>query len=308
MKPASAIALYSLVHGVRQGEHEVLLRVVVLVAHPVLNGARRNHGKTGFRVLLAFRGLLKVGDVRLNDLPAGVGQGPIHKVQATAVGPLPPGGVVLVELLTIPGAGVHLQNGLARLHVALLNAAQPRRDVVGEAALGLLSVINVIDAQFRLFAHLLFNRRGQTLSKQVLVVGPPGLPVTDHLLHVSRFGQSARMVDKDPVVASLHVPSSFMPPIAPKQMRGGAFCRVSREPMQCIPVAAIYPPPRSYSGIHRGNPGDPQVAGLHRSDSADSSSDEVAHAQSLRFGDGIGRNALTGMEHSWRNIPVIREE
>ena len=242
-------------HGVRQGEHEVLLRVVVLVAHPVLNGARRNHGKAGFRVLLAFHGLLKVGDVRLNDLLAGVGQGSIHKVQAAAVRPLPPGGVVLVELLTVPGAGVHLQDGLARLHVALLDAAQPWRDIVGEAALGLLSVVYVVDAQFCLFAHLLFNRLGQTLRKQVLVIGPPGLPVTDHLLHVSRFGQSARMVDKNPVVASLHVPSSFMPPIAPKQMRGGAFCRVSREPMQCIPVAAIYPPPRSYSGIHRGNPG-----------------------------------------------------
>src|SRR5207248_6391895 len=92
----------------------------------------------------------------------------------------------------------------ARLHAPLLAAGQPAPDVVGEAALRLLAVVDEVEPEL----HLPFDAVLDGAPDPPVEVrrhGPPLLTGGDHLGQPLVPGQRALVRDADPAVTSPHL-------------------------------------------------------------------------------------------------------
>jgi len=160
-------------HGVRDGREIRLVRRVVLVPEPVLDGAGGDGGQERLRDADAGQRRLEVGDVRAHRRVADVGQRP--RADGLASGEVAAAREVFGELGGVPAVD-HGQRPLARRERSLVDAAEPLARVRGEVALGLLAIVDHVEPDRGLLAHgrrdgaADVRRQGRAVERTALVL------------------------------------------------------------------------------------------------------------------------------------------
>src|SRR5206468_4789205 len=193
-----------LVHGVRDREKVLLVRLVVGVPLPVLDAGRGDGRDERLLDRRALKRGLEVVDVRLHVLGALVGDGagadhvhrPRGRARHRAAEPL-------VEL----GEGFHLARAAPRAAPALpvgLEAREALADVGNEAGLAHLAVVDDVEAELRLLADDLAHRALHPARAAALIVGLRARLRPDQLEQVGGTRQAPRVRGEDAVAAALH--------------------------------------------------------------------------------------------------------
>ena len=199
MKPASAIALYSVFRALRVGLDVLLVALVVLVlARLVADVVGADRGHERLDVALAEQRLAQVGDVAVYLLLADVLDRPggDHRrrgVRAPADAAL---GVLGEVVLLAPNQ---------RDERLDLVAAETVADVAGPAHLRHLAVVDHVQAGFNLLVDRLLHGAAQAGVEGAVVVVFAAAPGVEHRAQVIGSRQAADVGGEDTVDAAFHI-------------------------------------------------------------------------------------------------------
>ena len=155
------------VHGIGDGDEIGLVVRVVVVFHPVLDGAGSDGGKKRFFVLLTLQAGLEVGDFRLQRFMADVFERRVAKHPFDVVAAMGSARVeVIAELGQVPG--VDRRGLVAGFDFTLDEAAQPVARVAGEVRLARFAVIDDVEAAGDLFLDDVGDGAGHAFGKRLL--------------------------------------------------------------------------------------------------------------------------------------------
>ena len=188
-KPASTMALYSSCMASAMAKRYSSSRGVVLVLHPVLDGARRDGGEVGLRPVNALQRRLEVGDVLGYRIVARVRQraGAHHLEAAQVAASLE----VVGEVRRVPAvdARQHVARSRRPMHVP----RQPLPRVVGEARLAQLAVVDAVQPDAHLPLHRLPDGLPQSSGQRGLIHLLTRALVQHHLPQVRHARRRARV-------------------------------------------------------------------------------------------------------------------
>ena len=164
-------------HHFGDGVDELLLRLVVLVEEPVVDGARSEGGDKSLHVVHSLQRRLEVGDVRVDEVVADVGEGPgadlhlarlvftANQSQAKALFL----GVELPEVRAVAAVQAH-RGHLARGGHLHLEATDALVQIEVEAGLGLLALTDDVYAKLDLLVDYFLDRLPYFLGQFVRII------------------------------------------------------------------------------------------------------------------------------------------
>ena len=175
------------VHRVGDGEQIGFIIGVIVVFHPVFDGARRDGGEKGLLVLLSLEAGFEIVDLLLQPFLADilerpVAENPLDVVAAIVACPLVE---VIAKLHHV--AGENRRGAILRFHFPFDEAGETFPRIAGKIGLADFAVVDDIEAAVQLLFNHLGDHLSQPFGESSLIHRLPADLRGVHLFQVSRL-------------------------------------------------------------------------------------------------------------------------
>ena len=197
------------VHGVGDGEQIGLVVWVVVVFHPVLDGAGRDGGKKCFLVFLSLEARFEIIDFLLQPLLADILERPVAENSLDVVAAIVACSLVEVVAKLHHVAGENRRGPILRFHFPFDEAGEPFPRIAGKIRLADFAVVDDIEAAVELLFDDLRDHLVHPFGESSLITGCPLICAVCICFKSAGCGKRPRVGRQDTFTASLHLSSPF---------------------------------------------------------------------------------------------------